>query len=185
MNSPTAAYALAGPLILLGLVSGYFQVRGLKTLAARKHVPSDEYSYLRNRHRRRLLVAGVLVLTGGLIAGMYLSGFDHRVDRILEAKKSAEEAGTDISDEDKLALKLWGTYWIAVLVLVFVLLGLAVVDAWATRRFWYKIFREMRDDHNTKLRRDLAVYRTLKDQSRGRFGRGRGGEMVNPEDTPA
>jgi hypothetical protein len=175
---------LAGPLVLLGLVSGYFQVRGLKVLAARKHVPTDEYSYLRNRHRRRLLVAGVLVLVGGLIAGAYVTGFERKVDRILEAKKAADEAGRDIPDEDKLVLKLWGTYWIAVIVLVFMLLGLAVVDAWATRRFWYKVFVEMRDDHNTKLRRDLAVYRTLKDQSRGgRFGRGTG-DATKPDDTP-
>jgi hypothetical protein len=182
VNSPSAAaYLLSGPLVALGLVSGYFQVRGRAALAARKHVPDDEYSYLRNKYHRRLLVAGILVLAGGLIAGAYLSGFESKVDRIVEAKRAAVEAGGDISDDDKLVLKLWGGYWVVVFSLVFVLLALAVVDAWSTRRYWHKIFREMRDDHNTKLRRDLAVYRQQKATRGNRFGR-RGGS--NPEDTP-
>jgi MFS family permease len=181
---PTAvAFALAGPLVLLGLVSGYYQVRGLNTLAARKHVPTDEYSYLRNRHRRRLLVAAILVLTGGLIAGAYLSGFEHRVDKIIEAKRAAEAAGKDIDDADKYVLQLWGGYWVVVISFVFVLLALAVVDAWATRRYWFKVLREMRDEHNTKLRRDLAVLRQHKDSRGGRFGR-RAGEPTDPDDTP-
>jgi hypothetical protein len=176
-------FFLAGPLVALGVASGYFQVRGLRALAARKHVPTDEYSYLRNRYRRRLLVGGILVLVGGLIAGAYLSGFESRVDRIIEAKRAAEAAGGDIADGDKLVLQLWGGYWIVVITLVFVLLALAVVDAWSTRRYWFKVLREMRDDHNTKLRRDLAVLRQHKDSRGNRFGR-RSGEPTNPDDTP-
>jgi hypothetical protein len=186
VNAPIAVpFLLGGPLVLLGLVSGYFQVRGWKALAARKHVPTDEYSYLRNRYRRRLLVAGVLVLAGGLIAGAYLSGFERETDRILKAREAANKVGGDVSDDEKFVLQLWGVYWIVVLALVFVLLALAMVDAWSTRGYWHKVFREMRDDHNTKLRRDLAVYRQQKEQTRGggRFGR-RSGDMVNPEDTP-
>jgi hypothetical protein len=182
VNSPSAvAFLLAGPLVLLGLVSGYFQLKGRTALAARKHVPDDEYSYLRNRYRRRLLVAGILVLAGGLIAGAYLSGFERRIDGIIEAKRAAQENGGDITDDDRALLRVWGAYWVVVFSLVFVLLGLAVVDAWATRRFWFKLFREMRDDHNTKLRRDLAVYRQQKESRGNRFGRRGGG---NPEDTP-
>jgi hypothetical protein len=178
-----AAFALAGPLVALGLVSGYFQVRGLRALAARKHIPTDEYSYLRNRYRRRLLVAGALVLTGGLIAGAHLSGFEREVDRIVEARKVAKAAGGDVSDGDKFVLQLWGGYWIVVISLVFVLLALAVVDAWSTRRYWFKVLREMRDDHNTKLRRDLAVLRQHKDSRGNRFGRW-SGEPTKPDDTP-
>jgi hypothetical protein len=177
------AFALAGPLVVLGAVSGYNQVQGLRVLAARKHVPADEYSYLRNRYRRRLLVAGILVLVGGLIAGAYLSGFEREADRIVEARKVANAAGGDVSDDDKFVLQLWGGYWVVVISLVFVLLALAVVDAWSTRRYWFKVLREMRDDHNTKLRRDLAVLRQQKESRSNRFGR-RSGESVNPDDTP-
>lgn len=185
MNPPTqAAFALAGLLLVLGVVSGYVQVRGLRALAARKHVPSDEHAYLRNRYRRRLLIAGILVLVAGLIAGSYAFGFEQRVDQITAAKNAAKEKGEDVGEDDKFVLKVWGGYWVVVISLVFVLVALAVIDAWATRRYWHKIFREMRDEHHSKLRRDLAVYRQQKESRSGRFGRGASGPPVDPNDTP-
>jgi hypothetical protein len=33
------------------------------------------------------------------------------------------------------------------------------MDFWATRVYWMARYREMKADHETKLRRDLAVYR--------------------------
>jgi hypothetical protein len=167
MPATTAALLLSVPMILLGLVSGYFQVRGYRILMARKLVPSDEYAYYRNRYRRRLVVAGILVLTGGLIAGTYLSGHESRTDKILEEKKLANAENRELPDSEKQELKNWGYFWIGIIGLVFLLLGLAVVDAWSTRAYWHKVYREIRDDHNSKLRRDLEVYRQQRDATRG------------------
>jgi hypothetical protein len=53
-----------------------------------------------------------------------------------------------------------------------VLIVLAMIDGLATRRYWLKIYREMRDEHNSQLRRDLAVYMQQKEGRRvgGNFG---------------
>lgn len=184
MNDPmTLALTLAVGLIALGLVSGALQVRGLRRLAARKHVPSDEFAYLRSRYRRRLLTGTVLVTVGGLIAGSYLSGMERQADELKPEPPPAEAADAgpapekqEMTPEQKRFVRLWGVYWIVVVVLVFVLLVLAVADAWATRRYWLARLRQLREDHQTKLRRDLAVHRQQQEQARGgRLGNRLGG----------
>lgn len=169
MTDPmTLALVLAVGLIALGGVSAAFQVRGLRRLAARRHVPSDEYAYFRKRYRRRLLTGAILVAVGGLIAGTYLSGMERQADE-LKPDPAADVAGAEkkMTPEQKQFVRFWGGYWIVVVVLVFVLLVLAVTDAWATRRYWHGRLRQLREDHQTQLRRDLAVHRQHKEQSRG------------------
>ncbi len=181
MNDATAlALVLAVGLVLLGAATGAFQVRGLRRLAARTHVPSDEFAYLRNRHRRRLLTGVVLVTLGGLIGGAYLSGMVRRADQLGEPRPPA--AGADpadkppMTDAEKQFFRLWTSYWVLILVLVFLLVGLAMIDALATRRYWLAVYRQIKDEHQSMLRRDLAVYRQHREQTRGgRFGNRLGG----------
>ena len=179
MNDPFGpAVALAAGLALLGVGTAVYQLRGLRRLAARTHVPSDEYRYLRGRYVRRLLIAAVLILTGVMIGGAYLSGMQARVDALGNPDPAA---GPDapkpvLGDADKRFAKLWGMYWVAVMVLPFVLVGLALMDSWATRRYWYAQFRQLKEDHQAKLRRDLAVYKTQKQHDR-RGGTGFGGRL--------
>ncbi|MFO0848115.1 MAG: hypothetical protein U0871_06110 [Gemmataceae bacterium] len=179
MNDPAAlALVMAVGLVVLGLVTGWWQVRGLRRLAARAHVPSDEYAYLRSKHRRRLLTAGILVTVGGLIGGAYLSGMERQADALGE-KRAAPDDGPkpEMTPEQKQFVRQWGLYWIGVIVLVFALVGLAFVDAVATRRYWLTQLRTLREEHQSKLRRDLAVYKQHKQQTRGgRFGNRLGGD---------
>jgi MFS family permease len=172
-----AAMALAVPLLLVGLYSAWQQIRGLRHLRERKLVPSDEAAYLRGRHRRRLVVGVLLVLIGGLIAGAFLSGMEARADELGEKKPTdANGEKKEMTDEEKQFVWRWGLYWIAVVLpLTFALIGLAIADGLASRRYWLKLYREMRDEHNSQLRRDLAVYMQQKEQGRG--GGGFGGRM--------
>jgi hypothetical protein len=171
VNDPTTlALALAGGLLALGLVTGAWQVRGLRRLAARPLVPSDERAYLRGKYRRRLLTAVILGVVGALIAGAYLSGMERQADALAAPRAAAADgAKPEITDDERRFVRLWGLYWIGVLVLVFSLVGLALVDVVATRRYWHGQLRHLREEHQAKLRRDLAVYKQAK---RGRFGRG-------------
>ncbi|QEL18010.1 hypothetical protein PX52LOC_05024 [Limnoglobus roseus] len=167
------ALLLALPLMLLGLVSGWQQVRGLKALYARKLVPSDEFAYLRGRYRRRLVVGLLLVLIGGMIAGAFVSGMEARADEMGEKKPTdADGEKPPITPTEKQFLRWYGIYWMGVMALTFFVIGLAMADGIATRRYWLKIYREMREEHNSQLRRDLAVYRQQKEQNRGSGGNG-------------
>ena len=187
MNEPiTAALTLAGTLTLLGAGTAVVQVRGLRRLAARARVPSDERAFYRGRYRRRLVVAAVLLAAGGMIGGAYLSGMEARAAAIGEGRRRAEadpdalpNVSRPVPDQDRQFVRLWGLYWIAVVGLVFALVGLALNDAWASRRYWYAQYRRLREEHQTKLRRDLAVYKSQKSDRRGRLG----GRLGGSDDT--
>lgn len=170
MNQPAIIAVLLGAaIILLGLVTGGLQVLGLRQLAERRFVASDERAYLRNRHRRRLLTASVLVVIGGQIAGAYLSGMEARADAIGEFRNNADPDAPrpPIPEADKQFVRMWGIYWIVVIVLVFALVGLAMTDAWSSRRYWMKQYRQLKEEHQTQLRRDLEMYRQQKQATRG------------------
>jgi hypothetical protein len=174
VNDPSAvALVMAVGLVALGLVTGWWQVRGLRRLAARGHVPSDERAYLRNKYRRRLLTGFVLVAVGGLIGGAYLSGLERQADALGEPRTADGQPKPEMTPEQRQFVRLWGLYWIGVIVLVFSLVGLALLDAVSTRRFWLSQLRNLREEHQTKLRRDLAVHKQTRG---GRFGNRLGGE---------
>jgi hypothetical protein len=178
--STAAALFVAVPLAGLGLASAAFQVRGMRRLAARTHVPSDEFAYLRNRHRRRLLASAMMVVIAGLIAGAYLSGMENRADALGEHDPNAprDEAGKRvIQPDERLFVRAWGTYWVLAIVLVFAWIGIAVLDARASLRYWMGVYQQMKEDHQTKLRRDLAVFQQQKHQQRGTGRAGYGGRL--------
>lgn len=169
MNAMIVALILAVPLILLGFASAYQQLRGRRDLAARTHVPSDERAYLQGRYRRRLLAATIMIIAGVMIAAAYLSGMEATADAL---KPGLDDQGEKqpLAEQDKQFLRMYGLYWISVVLLAFALVGIAIKDAWATRRYWLRLYREMKADHNAKLRRDLAVYRQQKDDRGARRG---------------
>lgn len=185
MNTAPLAFTLATGLVVFGLFTAWFQFRGMAALRARSHVPSDEHAYLRGRHRRRLVTGCLLVLIGLLIAGAYLSGLELRIDRLTE--KPPDAAPVDppadpntprqMTPEQKTLVKVWGAYWTAVIVLVFVLLGFALADTLATRRYALQQYKVIREDHEAKLRRDLAMHKAQ--QAARRAGRG-GGSADDP-----
>lgn len=162
MNDPSAtALGLAAGLAAFGAAAVVVQVREWRRLAARPHVPSDEFAYLRGRHRRRLLTGVLLIVIGGHIAGAYLSGLEGFVDG-LAAPRPAAGPKPPLGEAEKQVVRVWGVFWIWVVLQAFALIGLAVVDALATRRFWLTQYRQIREEHDAKLRRDLAVHQHAK-----------------------
>lgn len=169
------ALLMSTGLVLLGLVSGWLQVRGLKALFARKLVPSDEFAYLRGRYRRRMLIGFLMVVIGGLIAGIYVSGLGAKIDELSEKRPTdAEGEKRPMTPDEKQLFRVYGGLWVGVMVMTFAVIGLAMADGLASRRYWLKLYREMRDEHNTQLRRDLAVYRQQAEHKRNGGGEDEG-----------
>jgi MFS family permease len=158
---------LAVVLLLFGGVTAWWQWRGRQELAKRKMVPSDERAYFARRYRRRFLTGVILCIIGLMIGGAFLTGMERRADHLGEARQNEVGEKAPMAEEDRQFVRFWGAYWIVVLVLVFVVIGMAFRDAWATRRYWLSQYRQISEDHQTKLRRDLAVYKQHKQNSRG------------------
>ncbi|MDB5313293.1 MAG: hypothetical protein JWO38_7495 [Gemmataceae bacterium] len=171
---------LALLLVALGAGTAHRQSLARRRLREERFLPSDERAYLRGQVIRRTLVAVVLAAIGGMIGWYYLSGMDDRMNEIADRRKGinpADEPGrpadpNPADQADKDFAKYVGVYWIGVLGLVFVVACLAVFDFWATRRYWMAQYKLIKADHETKLQRDLAVYRQAKDNDR--LGRLRG-----------
>jgi len=167
-ESNAVAIGLGAIIVGIGLLTGWFQIAGLRALKARKLVPSDELAYFRGRYRRRLLTAMVLVSLGTLVAGAYASGMEKKADQLGEPREPADPDAPkpELNQDEKDFIRFWGIYWILVLVLVFALVAFATLDEWATRRYWMAQYKHIREDHQIKLRRDLAVMRKQKEQAR-------------------
>jgi hypothetical protein len=156
----TIGLLLAASLVLVGGYTVSRQRRALRALAAEPFVADADRRYLHGQAIRRGLTSALLVVIGALIAFYYLSGMDARMDAIPERNRDAEPAPEAASD--KQFARFVGFYWIGVLGLVFLAVCLAVRDFWATRTYWMARYRELKADHDTKLQRDLAVYRQQK-----------------------
>ena len=161
----TVGLIVATGVILVGVLAALRQKRALSAIADEQFLADEDRRYRRGQARRRLATSGLLVVIGGMIGGYYLSGMDARMDAIAAGNKIAapQEGEPDPQAEaDKRFTKLVGFYWIGVMGLVFVAVCLAVFDFWATRKYWMARYKELKADHDTKLQRDLAVYRQQK-----------------------
>lgn len=157
----TLGLTIAALLVVLAIGAGLRQFRTLARVRDEPYMPDEDQRYFRGQARRRLLASALLLTISGMIAGYYLSGMDARMDAIPERDKPGDQpAPADPQAEaDKQFFKFVVGYWIVVILLLGVVVGVAVIDFWATRKYWMARYKEMKEDYDTKLQRDLAVYR--------------------------
>lgn len=160
----------AALLAALGVGTGLRQVNTLKRVRTEPYMPPEDRTYFRRQAVRRLAVSAMLLVVGGMIAFYFLSGMDARMDAIPERNKPGGLAAADDpqAGADKEFTKLVGTYWIVVILLLGVVVGIALIDFYATRKYWMARYKEIKEDHETKLKRDLAVYRQQKLNARAK-----------------
>jgi hypothetical protein len=93
----------------------------------------------------------------------YFSGMDARMDAIPERNRAGPLPPDGQQDQDdKHFTKLVLYYWFAIIAILGVVVGMAIFDVWATRKYWMVRYREIKAEHEAKLHRDLAVYRQQK-----------------------
>ena len=162
----TVGLVLATVLLLLGIGAGYRQVSALKRVRAEPFMAGDDRRYIRQQATRRLIISGLLLIIGGMIFVYYLSGMDARMDAIPERNREGEGGPQPTDDrqsqDDKHFTRLVAYYWIAIILILGVAVAIAILDVWATRKYWMVRYREIKAEHEAKLHRDLAVYRQQK-----------------------
>ena len=153
-------YLFAAFLILLALGAGARQLVTLARVRIQPYMAVEDRNYYRGQARRRMLASGLLGVIGAMIAYWYVSGMDARMDAIPEGDKT---------DADWEFTRQVGFYWITVILLLGVVVTVAVIDFIATRKYWMARYKEIKADHESKLQRDLAVFRQqkLNDRAKG------------------
>jgi len=159
-----AGLILATFLLVLGIGAGYRQASALKRVRDERFMAEEDRKYIRRQAKRRLVISALLLVEGGMMSTYYLSGMDARMDAIPERNKAVGQAPADDpqDQDDKKFTRLAALYWIAIVLILAVFVGVALVDVWATRKYWMVRYREIKAEHEAKLQRDLAVYRQQK-----------------------
>ena len=155
---------LAAFLLLLGIGAGYRQVSALKRARSERFMAEEDRIYIRRQAKRRLVISALLLIEGMMLSTYYLSGMDARMDAIPERNKAEAHGSADEvqTQDDKKFTRLAVIYWIAIVLILAVFVGMTVVDVWATRKYWMSRYWEIKAEHEAKLQRDLAVYRQQK-----------------------
>jgi hypothetical protein len=168
----------AALLLALGVGAGARQFATLRRVREEPYLPDVDRVYLRGQARRRLFASGLLIAIGLLIAVYYVSGMDARMDELGAKPRQGEPP-----QEDKEFARFVGGYWVVVILLVGLVGLVAVLDFWATRVYWMARYKEMKSDHETKLQRDLAVYRQQRLNNRVK-GLKKPDDETNPDGEP-
>ncbi len=157
------ALFLAIVLVFLAIFSIRHQLMNWRRLGRSLHLPSDDRSYLRSQVYRRLLISLLLLTLAGFLGGAYFSGIEEHADQ-LGQRKAADVNGErpPPAPEEKDFLRMWTAYWVTVLILLFVVLSLATIDLWSTRRYAWQQLRRIQIENRAMLERDLALYRQQK-----------------------
>lgn len=164
------ALIFAAVLLLIAVLSIRRQFDNLKRLRRDAHVPSDDRKYLSNQAYRRIVTGCLLLGLAGMLSGAYFSGMERRAEKLGDANRPLDEEGKkqQMAEEDKDFVRFYAIWWIGILILLFLVVSLAIVDIWATRRYAWAQLRRISTEHREVLERDLAMHRQQKLNSRMR-----------------
>lgn len=160
---------LLGLVAILLLVAGYYariSIRTLRLTTPQYEMLPDERRFLRRQAWRRLANSGLMVLLAGVLLGSYAFKLQERADELGDRRvkiREVEGMAGKMNDADRQFTRLYAGYWIACLLLLGVILGLAGLDLMATRRYALTKLRQIQTDRRAMIQRQLERYRQERD----------------------
>lgn len=158
----TVAYLIAAVLVGLALYSSRQQWRTLRRLRSTEEIAEAERRYQRTQAVLRLCCAGFMLILAGLVAGAYGSGMEERASELGRLLQGQRERGEEITltAEQQQFRKLYGAYWITVLLVLLGVVVLAGSDIVAIRRYGRRQFRQLDVDRQEMIRQQVLVLRS-------------------------
>jgi hypothetical protein len=149
---------LVAALLFLSVFYGVRQVRVLRQLP-RAALPQEEWRYERGKARRRLVSCALTLLLAVLFA-VALAYLEAPAGALAEQREGLSAADAPpFSDDQRHFLRLYGGYWIAVLLVLLVVILLAALDLWATRRFGLRQHKKLQADRRAMIEREVVRLR--------------------------
>ncbi len=151
--NPLELVAGVGLVLVLVGVALFYAWRQLATLRAFRTdmdvAPADR-RYLWQQAVRRLFNSGLMLLFAGLLLGGFFFERPH---------PAAEDAPAIVQSAAKEALRMYTGYWILALLVLLAILGLAVIDLWATARFGFRHQKQLELDRRAMLKEEATRIR--------------------------
>ncbi len=101
------------------------------------------------------------------LVGAYSSGLPQRIDAIGEARDNAKALGVEhppLTEEQRQFVRFFGGCVIAFLLQLGLVVALAGLDLWATRRYALTKFRQIQTDRRAMIDRQITKWREERDQ---------------------
>ncbi|MHB1422439.1 MAG: hypothetical protein ACYC3I_04420 [Gemmataceae bacterium] len=136
------------------------QIVSLRRLGAAEEMPLEEHAYLHSRARRRLFSSLLLFLLGVMLAGALIY-LENPAQQLADKQAAKEKQGdtTPLAAEQRQFAQFYGYFWIIFLLILMVVIFLAALDYWATRRFALGQRRKIIDDRRAMIEREVARLR--------------------------
>ncbi len=145
-------------------VSWYYCRKAWRTLQATgptcEMIP-EERRFLRRQAWRRLVNGGFMVALALMLAGSYVLGLQSRAEAIgLEREaKAVNGVKPPLTPEQQQFGRLFSGYVIVLLLLLALIIFLAGIDLFATRRYAITQLRRIQDDRRAMMERQMERWR--------------------------
>ncbi len=137
------------------------QILSLRRLREAEEMQLEERAYLHSRARRRLVTSLLMFLLGGmlLVDLLFLEVpaqqlADHQRERIEQ-----EGDAPPLNAEQRSFARVYGWFFISFLLVLMIVVFMAALDYWATRRYGLRQHRKIIDDRRAMLEREISRLR--------------------------
>jgi hypothetical protein len=155
---------LAAGVLAVAVGWGWGQVRALRRLGREPDLPDDERRWRRAQAWRRLVGCGLMLLLAGLLAGALIYLEDY-AQRLANQREAAPEGAVFVwTPDERVFLRFWGGYWIAVLLVLLALMVLTGYDLWSLRRRALSEYRRLQADRRDMIERQMVRLRQERDE---------------------
>lgn len=156
--------ALAVLAVVLLSVATYYLRQSIRTLQrttpAFEMLP-DERRFLRRQAWRRAVNSGLMILFLVLLVGSYAMGMQQRLIEIGNERQRAAVDGEKpaLTPEQRQFTRIAGGFWIAMLLLLSLILAMAALDLFATRRYLLTQMLRIQTDRRAMMDRQIIRWR--------------------------
>jgi hypothetical protein len=149
--------------VVMGGVSSYYirsQLQALRGLRANMDLAPEERRHLIHQAWRRLINSGLLMLLGLLLLGA-LVVLEAPAQNLADERAAVENQPNppELTPEQRQFSRIYGWFWIVFMLVLMVIVFIAALDLWATRRYGLRQHRQLQADRRAMIEEEVLRIR--------------------------
>jgi hypothetical protein len=138
------------------------QLRALGRLQRADDLPPEDRRYFHNQAWRRLICSTLMIVLAALLA-LAIFQLEEPAQRLVDQGQAARARGEEapaMDPEQWRFFDFYRSYWIVLLLVLLVIIGLAAADFFAIRRYGQRHYRRIQEDRRAMIEGQLARLRS-------------------------